>query len=106
MTEEDETNVGEFCFDKTKMEIDGATAGVVNTWFVKDFWVKGAQATVDAAAKEVSWNKYMMGPSVKIREDALAAEMKAAEGKKAVFGCIEGAKTLLPLLLLSWLLHT
>lgn len=92
MEEADETNVGEFCYDKTKMEIDGASAGMAATWFIKDFWMKGAQATIDASATEAAWATYSAEDAKKKRDEAMAAEMKAAEGKKAVFGCIEGAK--------------
>lgn len=96
LEEADTTNYAEFCYDSTKTEIVGAdtAANFVNTWFIKDFFLKGAKATVTAAATKDAWATYQVADTAKAREEAFAAEMGKAAKAKAVFGCIEGAGNL------------
>merc|ERR1712167_92004 len=77
LTDADTTNAGEFCYDSTKEDIKGAdtAANFVNTWFIKDFFLKGAKATVAAAGTKDAWATYMVADTVKARNEALAAEM-------------------------------
>merc|ERR1712010_119993 len=95
-TAADTTNAGEFCYDSTKEDIKGAdtAANFVNTWFIKDFFLKGAKATVAAAGAKDSWATYMVADTVKAREEAFAAEMAKAAKAEADFHCIEGAKNI------------
>jgi len=96
LTDADTTNAGEFCYDSTKEDIKGAdtAANFVNTWFIKDFFLTGAKATVAAAGAKDSWATYMVADTVKARETAFAAEMAKAAKAEADFHCIEGAKNI------------